>query len=76
MKLKVEVTQDPTTGEMQTLYMRVKPGRVARTVTVGSPDDPEMLADVDEQGQLLGVEVLSMQHLRRFCEAVADGLPS
>ena len=43
-------------GEAKVLYIRLREGDVAETIEY--PEEQEVFLDLDEQGQLLGIEVL------------------
>ena len=43
-------------GEARALYVRLRDGGIAETIEY--PEQQEIFPDLDEQGQLLGIEVL------------------
>lgn len=43
-------------GEAKALYIRLREGDIAQTTEY--PEEQEVFLDLDEQGQLLGIEVL------------------
>jgi uncharacterized protein YuzE len=43
-------------GEAKALYIRLREGEIARTIEYA--EEQEVFLDLDEQGQLIGVEVL------------------
>jgi uncharacterized protein YuzE len=43
-------------GEAKALYIRLREGDIAQTVEY--PEEQEVFLDLDEKGQLLGIEVL------------------
>ena len=43
-------------GEVRALYVRLRDGEIAETIEY--PEQQEIFLDLDEKGQLLGIEVL------------------
>jgi uncharacterized protein YuzE len=52
-----EAAYDP---DVDALYVRLRRGKVARTIT--APDDDGYMVDVDAAGNVLGVERLGVRH--------------
>lgn len=52
---KVHITFE-IDGDAKALYIRLKEGNIAETIEY--PEEREVFLDLDEQGQLLGIEVL------------------
>lgn len=55
------VTNDPEAGA---IYIQVREGEVGRTYGIR----PDVLLDLRDDGELLGVEILGVQGERRVCD--------
>jgi len=73
--MRISASVHPETGQVGSLYVQFADGPVAKTVPVRTASDPEALVDVGEEGQLIGVEVLSPSRLNAICTLIAKGLP-
>jgi len=72
----IEASSDLRSGRLGSVYIRISSARIAKTVPVAEPDDPELLMDIAADGSLVGVEILGAELLRRFCKDVAGHLPA
>lgn len=61
---ELKLTHDPQSGA---LYIRIREGRVSETLEL-VPDDPGFGAylDIDEAGDVLGAEFLSLEEMGEF----------
>jgi len=73
--MRASASVDNETNELGSLYVQFSERPIAKTVPVRNPDDPEMLIDVTDKNEIVGIEVLSAALLRGICEAVAKRMP-
>jgi len=74
--MSLHPSTDPKTGGVLSVYVQISDARVARTVPAGAAKDPSMLIDLDKDGQVVGVEVLSAEFLRKVCNAMVPRIPA
>ncbi len=51
-------------------YIQLKKGTIAKTIEI----KPGMLVDIDKTGEILGIEILSIQKLAPHLKLVKNGL--
>ena len=73
--MKVTTSVNPETGQIGSLYVQFTEKPVAKTVPAKDPADPALLIDLDDKGQLVGIEILAIALMREFCGIISRDLP-
>jgi len=63
-------------GRIESLYVRFSEAPIFRTVEDPRQGGPEALIDLDERGQLVGIEFLTPEIWARVCGFFAQNLPN
>jgi len=73
--MKLDVSVDPKTNRIGSLYIRFSEAEIETTIPARDPNDPDILIDLDKKQRLVGIEVLGLEFMKQLCESIVRNVP-